>query len=151
MYDKNSTSVFYLHYHMVLVIKYRQQIIDDNINRDLKEIFINNANKNGVTLLDWNIDENKRDHVHIIIKTTPEVQLSNFIARFKISSSKIVRNKYPYIKDKLWKNTMWSRGYFISSLSQINEETIKNYVASQGQVTRQRGIDGKYKEHIYKY
>ncbi len=151
MYDKNTTSVFYLHYHMVLVTKYRSSVISNEINQDLKQIFIDNGLKNHVTLLDWNIDNNKRDHIHVVFKTTAEVQLSNFIARYKISSAKIIRNKYPDIKSKLWKNTLWSKGYFISSLSQINEDTIKNYVASQGKTIRQRGADGQYKEHIKEY
>ncbi|HBS59060.1 MAG TPA: IS200/IS605 family transposase, partial [Firmicutes bacterium] len=37
--DNNNHSVFLMYYHLVLVIKYRRQVIDDNISNRLKEIF----------------------------------------------------------------------------------------------------------------
>ena len=37
--DTNNHSVFSLNYHLVLVVKYRKKVIDDNISNRLKEIF----------------------------------------------------------------------------------------------------------------
>ncbi|MFZ3130653.1 MAG: transposase, partial [Desulfosporosinus sp.] len=37
--DNNNHSVFLLHYHLVLVIKYRRNVIDEVISNRLKEIF----------------------------------------------------------------------------------------------------------------
>ena len=37
--DTNNHSVFKLSYHLVLVIKYRRKVIDDDISNRLKEIF----------------------------------------------------------------------------------------------------------------
>lgn len=37
--DSNAHSVFLLHYHLVLVVKYRRQIFDDDISKRAKEIF----------------------------------------------------------------------------------------------------------------
>ncbi|MBT9716688.1 IS200/IS605 family transposase, partial [Anaerobutyricum hallii] len=37
--DNNSHSVFLLHYHLVLVVKYRRQVFDDGISSRAKEIF----------------------------------------------------------------------------------------------------------------
>ena len=37
--DTNNHSVFKLSYHLVLVIKYRRKVIDDDISKRLKEIF----------------------------------------------------------------------------------------------------------------
>ena len=37
--DNNAHSVFLLHYHLVLVVKYRRQVFDDAISGRAKEIF----------------------------------------------------------------------------------------------------------------
>ena len=43
--DNNAHSVFLLHYHLVLVVKYRRQVFDDAISGRAKEIL-----KNGITI-----------------------------------------------------------------------------------------------------
>ena len=35
----NNHSVFCLHYHLVLVVKYRRKVIDDTVSQRLREIF----------------------------------------------------------------------------------------------------------------
>ncbi|MCI6581163.1 MAG: transposase, partial [Oscillospiraceae bacterium] len=37
--DSNAHSVFLLHYHLVLVVKYRRQIFNDEISNRAREIF----------------------------------------------------------------------------------------------------------------
>ena len=38
--DKGSHSVYSLNYHLILVVKYRRKVIDDEISDKLKDIFI---------------------------------------------------------------------------------------------------------------
>ena len=38
-YDSNNHSVFVLNYHLIICIKYRRKVIDDDISNRLKEIF----------------------------------------------------------------------------------------------------------------
>ena len=37
--DTNAHSVFSLYYHLILVVKYRRQVFDDEISNHAKEIF----------------------------------------------------------------------------------------------------------------
>ena len=37
--DGNAHSVFLLHYHVVLVVKYRRKVFDDTVSARAKEIF----------------------------------------------------------------------------------------------------------------
>ncbi len=39
-FDTNSHSVYMLHYHLIMCIKYRKRVIDDEISERLKEIFL---------------------------------------------------------------------------------------------------------------
>ena len=74
--DNNAHSVFLLHYHLVMVVKYRRKVIDDTINSRLKEIFEYIAPNYNITLEEWNYEE---DHVHVLFRAHPNTELSKFI------------------------------------------------------------------------
>lgn len=52
----NNHSVFMMYYHLVLVIKYRKKVIDNDISTRLREIFEYIAPNNNMTLQEWNYD-----------------------------------------------------------------------------------------------
>ena len=62
--DTNNHSVFLLYYHLVLVTKYRRQVIDDEISEFAKTTFERIAEPYHITLVEWN---HEKDHVHILI------------------------------------------------------------------------------------
>lgn len=70
--DSNSHSVFLLNYHLVLVTKYRREVLDDSINERLKEIFKRINQKYNITVEEWNYD---KDHTHILFRAHPNSQL----------------------------------------------------------------------------
>ena len=85
--DNNAHSVFLLHYHLILVVKYRRQVFDDRISLRSKEIFEKIAPSYNITLKEWNHDN---DHVHILFKAHPKIELSKFINAYKRASSRLV-------------------------------------------------------------
>ena len=48
--DNNNHSVFSLNYHLILVIKYRKKVINEDISNRLKEIFEYIAPRYSITL-----------------------------------------------------------------------------------------------------
>lgn len=98
--DTNNHSVFAMYYHLVLVVKYRRKVIDDNISARLQEIFKNIQGKYNITLLEWNHDV---DHVHILFKAHPNTEISKFINAYKSASSRLIKKEFSMIKEKLWK------------------------------------------------
>lgn len=72
--DSNVHSVFLLHYHLILVVKYRRNVFYDTISERAKEIFEYIALNYNITLQEWNHD---KDHVHILFKAHPNTQISN--------------------------------------------------------------------------
>ncbi|MBO1086006.1 IS200/IS605 family transposase, partial [Enterococcus mundtii] len=78
--DTNNHSVFLLYYHLVLVTKYRRQVIDDEISEFAKITFVRIAESYHITLVEWNHDE---DHVHIMFKAQPKTELTKFINAYK--------------------------------------------------------------------
>ena len=74
--DNNAHSVFLMHYHLVLVVKYCRKVFDDHISDRTKEIFEYISPKYNITLQEWNHD---KDHVHILFKAHPNTEISKFI------------------------------------------------------------------------
>lgn len=127
--ENNNHSVFALNYHLVLVVKYRRKVIDDDISNRLKEIFERISPSYNISVVEWNHDI---DHVHILFKAEPNSELSKFINAYKSASSRLIKKEYPAIKSKLWQEYFWSRSFCLITTGGANIETIKKYIQSQG-------------------
>ena len=133
--DSNAHSVFLLHYHLILVVKYRRQVFEDNISTRAKEIFEYIAPNYNITLQEWNYD---KDHVHILFKAHPNTQISKFINAYKSASSRLLKKEFPQIRQKLWKEYFWSQSFCLLTTGGAPIEVIKNYIENQGQEDRRR-------------
>ena len=128
--ETNNHSVFLMHYHLVLVIKYRRKVIDDVISNRLREIFEYIAPNYNITLQEWNQD---KDHVHILLKGQPNTELSKFINAYKSASSRLIKKEYPQIRAQLWKENFWSRSFCLLTTGGAPVDVIKKYIESQGE------------------
>lgn len=128
--DTNLHSVFSLNYHLILVVKYRRKVINDEISDRLKAIFERIAKDYNITVIEWNHD---KDHVHILFKAEPNSPLSKFINAYKSASSRLIKKEHPSIREKLWKEYFWSRSYCLISTGGAPIEVIKQYIQSQGE------------------
>ena len=99
--DNNAHSVFLMHYHLVLVVKYRKKVFDDCILDRVKEIFEYISPKYNITLQEWNYD---KDHVHILFKAHPNTEISKFINAYKSASSRLLKKEFPQIRQSFGKN-----------------------------------------------
>ena len=128
--DNNNHSVFSMFYHLVLVIKYRRKVIDDNISNRLKEIFEYIAPNYNIALQEWNHD---KDHVHILFKAQPNSELSKFINAYKSASSRLIKKEYSVIRKSLWKEYFWSRSFCLLTTGGAPIEIVRRYIESQGE------------------
>lgn len=95
--DTNAHSVFSLHYHLILVVKYRRQVFTDEISNRAKEIFKYIAPTYKIELVEWTHD---KDHVHVLFKGQPKTELSKFINAYKSASSRLLKKEFPTIRQK---------------------------------------------------
>ena len=128
--DTNAHSVFSLHYHLILVTKYRRQVFTDEISTRAKEIFEYIAPKYKIELVKWNHD---KDHVHILFKGQPKTEISKFINAYKSASSRLLKKEYSSIRQKLWKEMFWSRSFCLLSSGDTSIGIIRQYIENQGQ------------------
>lgn len=127
--DNNAHSVFLLHYHLILVIKYRRQVFDQAISDRAREIFEYIAPRYNITLQEWNHD---KDHVHILFKAHPNSEISKFINAYKSASSRLIKKEFPEVRKKLWKEYFWSQSFCLLTTGGAPLEIIKQYIENQG-------------------
>ena len=128
--DTNAHSVFSLYYHLILVVKYRRRVLDDEISNRAKEIFEYIAPNYKIELIEWNYD---KDHVHVLFKGQPKTEMSKFINACKSASSRLLKKEYPTIRQQLWNEMFWSRSFCLISSGGAPIETIRQYIENQGE------------------
>ena len=128
--DSNHHSVFLMHYHLILVVKYRRNVINDAISERLREIFESIAPNYNITGEDWNHDG---DHIHVLFKGHPNTGLSKFINAYKSASSRLMKKEFPQIRKILWKEMFWSRSFCLLTTGGANIDTIRQYIETQGE------------------
>ena len=128
--DTNNHSVFLLYYHLILVVKYRRNVFDDDMSDYARDIFAKIAPDYNITLLEWDHDG---DHVHVMFKAQPNSELSKFINAYKSASSRLIKKDFPAVKKRLWEQDFWSQSFCLLTAGGAPIEVIKEYIESQGE------------------
>lgn len=99
--DKTSNSVFSLHYHLIVVVKYRKPVfVNNNLVSDIKTIIQKISDNFDVDIIE---QECGVDHIHIVFKSKPTLDITKYINILKGHSSRKIREKYQdFLSDKLW-------------------------------------------------
>ncbi|PFE07166.1 IS200/IS605 family transposase [Bacillus cereus] len=128
--DSNNHSVFLLYYHLVLVVKYRRNVFDDDMSDYAKDMFIRLSENYNITLVEWNHDV---DHVHILFKAHPNTEMTKFINAYKSASSRLIKRDFPQVKKKLWKEMFWSKSFCLLTTGGSPIDVVKKYIENQGE------------------
>lgn len=122
--------MFSLNDHLVICVKYRRKVIDDEISDRLKEILTSIGKSYPITVREWNHDA---DPIHVLFSAHPKSELSKFLNADQSASSRLIKKEYPEIKEKLWKEYFWSRSFFLASVGGAPLEVLKDYIETQGE------------------
>ncbi|WP_237981994.1 IS200/IS605 family transposase [Bacillus thuringiensis] len=128
--DSNNHSVFSLYYHLVLVVKYRRNVFDDDMSDYAKDMFVRLSESYNITLVEWNHDV---DHVHILFKAHPNTEMTKFINAYKSASSRLIKRDFPQVRKKLWKEMFWSRSFCLLTTGASSIDVVKKYIENQGE------------------
>ena len=126
----NNHSVFALHYHLVLVIKYRKKVINNDISNRLRELFSYIGESYKIEIEAWNHDE---DHVHVMFRAHPKSELTKFLNAYKSASSRRIKEEFPDLRNSLWKEMFWSKSFCLITTGGVSTDVIQKYIESQGE------------------
>ncbi len=128
--NKTSNAIFSLCYHFIAVVKYRQKVfIRDDIISDLKIIIEKISADYDVEIIE---QECGVDHVHILFRSKPTLDIIKYINILKGNSSRRIREKYKdFLKNKLWGDSFWSPSYFLATTGNVTIDILQQYVENQ--------------------
>ena len=130
-YIHKSHNVSLIMYHFVCPTKYRRVVLSEDVDKTLRDVCIEIANRFDIIFLEIGTD---KDHVHFLVQSVPKLSPTQIIRTIKSITGKEVFARHPEVKKKLWGGQFWSDGYFVSSVGKSgNEEVIASYVKNQGQ------------------
>lgn len=128
--DSNNHSVFLLYYHLVLVVKYRRNVFDDDMSDYAKDMFVRLSENYNITLVEWNHDV---DYIHVLFKAHPNTEMTKFINAYKSASSRLIKRDFPQVKKKLWKEMFWSRSFCLLTTGGSPIDVVKTYIENQSE------------------
>ena len=130
-YNRHNRRKYSLKIHIVLVTKYRKQLLKGNIADDVKQKIFDICNSNN-----WNVIamETDKDHIHFLISYDATDRVCDIAKQIKQQTTYYLWQKYPdFLSRQYWKNKIfWSDGYFACSIGEVSSATIQKYIESQG-------------------
>lgn len=120
--------VFNMHVHLVFVTKYRTKVLDGRAIEILRETFDGICRKFEAELTEMN---GEHDHLHLLVHYPPKVAVSALVNSLKGASSRVLRNRYPEIAERYYKDVLWSPSYFAASCGGAPISIIRQYVEQQ--------------------
>lgn len=123
---------FLLQYHLILVCKYRKKLfLSKEISEDIKFLSYKICNKHNIKIKYMETD---KDHIHYMIEIAPNISISKVVNLIKSYTTYHIWNKHQkYLLKHFWKEkTFYTDGYFVSSIGNVSEVTLKKYIDNQG-------------------
>ena len=129
-YIHKSHNVSILLYHLVFPAKYRRVVFDTDVDKVLKEVCLDIANRYQINFVEIGTD---KDHVHFLVQSVPTYSVTKIVTLIKSLTAREIFKRCPHVKKKLWGGELWTDGYFASTVGKHGDETqIARYVKNQG-------------------
>ena len=138
-------------YHIVFIPKYRRKIMYGETKKDLVAIIKKLCEMKQVDLIDGRVC---KDHIHMYVAIPPKISVSEFMSYLKGKSTLMLFDRHPEYRTKWGDRHFWARGYFVSTVGNVNEETIRKYIQEQEEndkLYEQRQTQRAYERKIRLY
>ena len=114
-------------YHIVFIPKYRKKKLYGMVRDDVREIIRTLCKYKKVEIVAGAVCA---DHVHLCVSIPPKLSVSDFVGYLKGKSALMIFDKHPEMGNK-WDRSFWARGYYVSTVGNVDEETVKEYSRRQ--------------------
>ena len=117
-------------YHLVCPIKYRRNVLSEEVEISLVEVCKNISERYEIHFIEIGADEN---HVHFLKQSVPKVSVAIIVKTVKSITAKEIFRLHPEVKSKMRGGNFWRSGYYINTVGQYgNENVIQKYIQNQG-------------------
>jgi len=140
--QRNTHHVYRLMYHFVWIPKYRHKVFSEPYRGTLKAIIEKIGYDYGIDVVELEVPE---DHIHMIVRGEPKMSPSKVMRIVKSISAREFFRRYPEVKKHyFWGGKLWTQSYFVETIGNADEETIRKYV--QNQLAEQDKHEAKYRQ-----
>ena len=124
-YYYNEKAVYKLSSYVLWTVKYKRQLLKDNVAVRLKEMITETCRQEGIGILEMNIHPS---YVLLHIEYNPTLSLDSIVRDIKRYTAPRLRREFAALRSKL--PAMWSLYYFAAN-ERPTEEEIAEYMATQ--------------------
>ena len=125
-------------YHIVFIPKYRKKVLLGRLRSDVRDIIKKLCDYKNVKIVAGAVCF---DHVHICVCIPPKLSISSFMGYLKGKSALMIYDSHPEISSK-WDKSFWARGYYVATVGNVNEETVKKYIMEQSEESKKEDSRG---------
>ena len=124
-YNRHNRRKYSLKVQIVLVTKYRKQLLKGSIADDVKQKILDIANTRGYEIIAMETD---KDHIHFLLSYDATDRVCDIVKIVKQETTYYLWQKYNSVLSKqYWKKKIfWSDGYFACSIGEVSSATIQN-------------------------
>jgi putative transposase len=139
MVKKAAHCVYDIHYHLVVVMKYRKKIL-------VKPKYINylcSTIQDIAGRYEFDTEEigSDGDHVHVLLSAPPRYSPSRIMNIIKSITARMMFKQFPEIRKQLWGRELWSDGGYVGTIGQAaGLEHMKQYVKKQGDKDKNQSL-----------
>ncbi len=127
--QRNTHHVYRLMYHFVWIPKYRHKVFSMPQREALKLIIQKIGYDYGIEIVELEIPE---DHIHMVVRSEPKQSPSKIMQIIKSISAREFFRLFPKIRKRyFWGGKLWTQSYFVESIGNADENTIRQYVQNQ--------------------
>ena len=123
------TCVYNVNYHIVWSVKYRRKVLTADVEHYMRKLIQEIAHNKGFTVAEFEAGE--CDHVHLFVSAPPKLSISLIVQYLKGITGRKLYEKFPELKNKLWNGELWNHSYYVETVGDISEETIRKYIEHQ--------------------
>jgi putative transposase len=127
--SKNHAKLLIL-YHLIFVCTYRKKLLISYGN-EVKQVFEEIAARSDFSFETFEVEQ---DHIHGLVKSEPRLSPLAMVRTLKQESTiQLWQRHEKELKKHVWQErTFWSAGYFCCTIGNASQETIRQYIESQG-------------------
>ena len=125
-YNLDKYTASYIKYHFVFCPRYRRKIFNiAGVRQRFTDLVYQVSETNGFGVI---FIECQADHVHMHTSAHPDLSPSEIMRLVKYATSLTLREEFPQLSAM---SNLWTRNYFVSTESEISDDTVKWYVETQ--------------------
>jgi len=128
-YKSLSHCKYLVQYHLVWCPKFRYNVLKGNVEEALKKILAEICTRYEYEILELEV---MSEHIHIFISAKPTIAPTDIVRTLKSITAIQLFKEFPALK-KFYSRcgSLWSKGYFVSTIGKVSAETIQRYIQEQ--------------------